>query len=166
MASSVPGFTPFGCSAGTMCTTADITLGGGTDLERVALDRLQPPFESFAELGQGGQAAPVALDGDHPGSGAQQRPRKSARPRSHFVDRLAFQRAGNPRDPVEKLLVEKEILAERFRRAETVARYDLAQRRQGHASASRRAHSPAVRIAAIIAPGSAESLPAISKAVP
>src|SRR5690606_30835060 len=87
-----------------------------------------------------------------------------------LVDPPPGEIAGDRRDPVQQPLVEDEVLAERPGSGETVPRDHLAQRRQlvqpAHAAARRAAHSPAVRIAEIIAPGSARSLPAMSKAVP
>ena len=112
----------------------------------------------------GGEAAPVALDGDDLGAGAEQGSGQAARAGADLIDALALERARHARDPVEQLLVEDEILAQRLRRAEAVARDHFAQRRKvwsaGRAftRGSRRAHSPAVRIAAIIAPGSARLL--------
>ena len=85
---------------------------------------------------------------------------------------LATSRGGLPvrrasmGDAAEQLLVEQEVLPERLRRAEPVRGDDLAQRGEGQAAARRAAISPAMRIAAIIAPGSARRLPAMPNAVP
>ena len=64
-----------------------------------------------------------------------------------------------------KLLVKQEILPKRLGRAEAMPRDDFPQGGKIH-DAIRAAHSPAVRIAAIIALGSAMFFPAMSKAVP
>ena len=96
------------------------------------------PATASASSASGAQAAPVALDRDHLGAGAEQGAGQPAGAGPDLVDALALERARDARDPVEQLLVEEEILAERLRGAEPVARDHLAQRRQAVAASSRR----------------------------
>ena len=59
------------------------------DLERIAFDHAQPAGKFAVELGQCGNAAPVAFDRNHGRSGVEQRPGQSARAWPDFVDRVA-----------------------------------------------------------------------------
>ena len=144
---------------------------GAVDFERIALHHAQLAGKRLAQFGERGDAAVVTLDRRHARAGAEQCPRQPARPRPDLEHFGIGQVAGNACDPRQQLRVEQEVLAQRLARVEAMARDHLAQRRQfwlGHASAAARrsAASPARRIAAIVAPGSARSLPAMSNAVP
>ncbi len=142
------------------------------DLERVAFDHLQLAGKEFAQLGQGGNAAPVALDRGDRGARLQQCAGQPARAGADLEDFGAGQVARHLGDARQQLMVEQEILPQRLACAETVPADDVTKRRQfGHrlsavASTRRSACAAAMRIAAIIAPGLASSVPAMPKAVP
>ena len=76
--------------------------------------------------------------------------------------------AASANTSVEQLFVEEEILAQRLARGQAVARDHFAQGgKVGHQESARRsAIALAILSAAIIAPGSARPLPAMSNAVP
>ena len=114
-----------------------ISLGSSIASASPSITRSRPSAAS-ASSASGGEAAPVALDRDDLGAGAEQGAGQPAGARADLVDALAVERPGHSRDPVEQLLVEQEILAERLRRAEAVARDHLAQRRQRRPRRSRR----------------------------
>ena len=131
--------------------------------------RSRPSIFRF-KLGQGGQAAPVALDRDDLGAGVEQRAGQAARAGADFIDGCAVERSRDGGDARQQLAVEDEILAERLGRLQAVAGDDVAQR-LGHAAqaataarwmahsrghADRRGHRP--RVGAV--------LPAMSNAVP
>ena len=85
------------------------------DRQRVALDDVQPARGTprparRAARGSAGRARPRS-----PRAPARSRARvRPPGPGPDLVDALALERAGNARDPVEQLLVEEEILAERL----------------------------------------------------
>ncbi len=102
------------------------------DLQRVALDHLEPAGIGGGDLGQRRQAARVALDGDDPARTAgEQGAREAAGARADFHDRRTLQRARGAGDAAGQVEVEQEVLAEGLLRHQPVAGDDLAQRRQG-----------------------------------
>jgi hypothetical protein len=106
------------------------TAGDGflIDFERVGLEDLELAAELLLQLGQGGNAAAVALDRDHAGARIEQSPREPSRAGPDLVHALPLQRAGNGRDPRQQLTVEDEILAERLARGEAMPANDVTQR--------------------------------------
>ena len=68
-------------------------LGALVDLQRVAVDDLQPAREIRFELGQRRQAAPVALDRDHLGAGVEQGAGQAAGTGADLIDRRPVERA-------------------------------------------------------------------------
>src|SRR5207302_9844778 len=137
--------------------------------QRVRLNDLELAAELLLQLGQGRDAAPVALHGDDRRSGVEQCPGEAARARAHLLDALAFERTGDRCDPRQELPVEDEILSARLARAEAMASDDRAQRlgRAAQAPSVRSAAQPAaIRIAAAMGRASARSWPAMSNAVP
>ena len=97
------------------------------DLERVFLDQRELAGKVAVELGQCGQAAPVALDRDDLRAGVEQGAGQAAGAGADFVDGGAVERAGEGGDPGEQLPVEDEILAQRLARLQPVAGDDVAQ---------------------------------------
>lgn len=140
------------------------------DRERIAFDHLELPRKGLIELGERRDTAPIALDRRHARAGGEQRAGQAARARADLQHLCVFQIARDARDPRQQLRVEEKVLAKRLGGVESVPRDDVAQRWQfGHElawAARRAAASPAMRIAAIIAPGSARSCPARPNAVP
>jgi len=114
-------------------------LGALIDAERVGLEHPKPVTELLLELSQGRQAASVAFHRHYPSTGIEQRSSKAPRARTHFVNSLPLQIAGNGRNPCEQLSVENEILAERLVGRQPMPRDDVSQRLGG------RAHAPSER---------------------
>lgn len=124
------------------------------DGESVVLDHGELTRLPLAKFGKGGKTSPVPLDGYDRPTGPHQSAGEAARPRSHFVNPLSFERTGDAGDPVEQLLVKQEVLAERLGGIKSVPLDDFAQRRKiAHAAAMFRAARAAVFNAAIIDPG-------------
>ena len=86
--------------------------------------------QGIRHLGEGRQAACVALDRCHMGTGAQQCAGQAAGAGADFDDVLAADIAGAARDLGRQVKVEQEILPQRFLRHQPVAVDDVAQRRQ------------------------------------
>ena len=107
------------------------------------------------DIGQGGNAAFVALDGnDVLGAFRQKSARQAAGAGTDFIDDGLFA-IGGACDAAGEIEVEQKILAERFLGDETVGGNHLAQRRQGirhgrAAPARASAISAAILIAAIM----------------
>jgi hypothetical protein len=91
----------------------DVVLG---HLKCIAGDDLEPPLKFSLKLGEGGNAAPVAFDGNDRGTGVEEGAGEPARTRSDLVHALALQIARNASNAREELPVENEILAERLAR--------------------------------------------------
>ena len=134
--------------------------------QRIALDNSKLAGERFVEFRQRRQAAAVHLDRRYICARAQQCASQPAGSGANFQHCLSGEIARNCRDAGQQLLVEQEVLAERLAGREAVAGNDFAQGREVHTNSLRAAHSPAMRIAAIIAPGLALPVPAIPNAVP
>src|SRR5262249_14444984 len=137
---------------------------------RVGADDLEPPRISPCDHFQGGNRAPVMLDGDDVRSTQRkQRAGQPARTRADLDDGRAFQRSRRARDAGGEVEIEQEILTERFARRQRMLANDLAQRRQvvdrAHAACAAAMRS-ANRNAAMRLAGLARPLPAMSNAVP
>ena len=103
---------------------------GRVDLHRIALDHAELPRIRFAQLCQGRDASPVALDRRHPRARREQRTRQAAGAGPHFEHLGIAQITWHSRNPLEQLPVEQEILPERLARVQSVPRDHLAQRGQ------------------------------------
>jgi hypothetical protein len=78
-----------------------------------------------------GETALVALDGDDATRPqGEKRPRQTARPGADFDDGCFIEGRGGAGDAGGEIEVEKEILAERFLRIESMLGDDFAQRRK------------------------------------
>src|SRR6476469_2797941 len=108
-------------------------LASFVDAERVRFDDAQMVTERFLQLGQSGDAAPVALYGGYLGASLQDGSGQPAGTRSHLVDAWAVQIAGHRSDAGQQLAVEDEVLSERLAGAKAVASNDVAQRLDGRA---------------------------------
>ena len=96
--------------------------------ERIRLDDLEPPRIARGDLGEGRDAARVALDRDDPrGAGREKRARQTAGPGPISTTVDARERAGGAGDAAGQVEVEQEILAERFLGLQAVRAHDLAQ---------------------------------------
>ena len=126
----------------------------------------QPAGECLLQFTQRRDAARIAFDRRHPRSGAQQGAGQPAGAGPDLQHRPVSQRPRHGSDPVEQILVEQEVLAQRLRCAEAMAGDNLAQRGQAHSAARCTAASAAIFIAAMVAPGLAAPVPAMAKAVP
>lgn len=103
----------------------------GVDLERIALDDLEPAAGDLGDLGKCRQAAAVALDGDDlAGAGEEKGAGEAAGTGSDLDRRALAEIAGGTRDLAGQVEVEKEVLAESLDRLELVPADDLAERRQ------------------------------------
>ena len=95
------------------------------ECQRVAFGRAQLAGKGLFKLGESGQAAPVHLYRRDPRSRTQQSPGQPAGTGADFQHGLVVQVAGNVCDAVKQLLVEEEVLSERFGRAQPVAGDDF-----------------------------------------
>ena len=103
---------------------------GGIEFQRVAFNDRKTSRMVSRNLLQGRDGAPIALDRDHPRRPfRQQRARQTAGTGSDFNDGDASAARGAC-DAPGQIEIEKEILAERLLRGETVLADDLTQRRQ------------------------------------
>jgi len=106
--------------------------GFGPDIDghRVAGNHTKLVRKCLRQFSKGWQAAPVALDRDQPRPGAQDGAGQAAGTRPNLEGRLVLERSGNGRDPVQQLLVQQEILAERLVRLQPMGGDDVSQRRE------------------------------------
>ncbi len=142
---------------------------GRVDRERVAFDRAELAGVGVRQLGERGDAAGVALDRGHLRARREERAGEAAGAGADLQHLGAGEVARHRGDAGEELAVEEKVLPQRLAGGEAVTRDDLTQRRErSHPSLSARrsAASPAITIAAIVAPGFARLRPAMSKAVP
>jgi hypothetical protein len=151
------------------------------DRQRVPSDGIEAPWICRRQLGEGGEAARVALDCDDTTRAfSEQRAGQTAGTGADLDDRGPVERPGRAGDPARQVEVEKKILPVPALRRDGVSGNDLAQRRQRdrgglqsglrggpQARATRfAAISAASRSAAIRLPARATPRPAIAKAVP
>ena len=99
--------------------------------ERVAFEDGQPARPGGGDLGQGGQAARVALDGDHvAGALGEERAGEAAGAGADLEHVAGGEVAGAAGDLRGQVEVEEEVLAERLARREAVRGDHLAERRE------------------------------------
>ena len=82
------------------------------DRERVAFHDAELLAKLLLELGEGWDAAAVALYRNDGRAGIKKRVGQPARTRTDFVDALAFKRSRNCSDSREQLAIEDEVLAQ------------------------------------------------------
>ena len=151
------------------------------DRQRVPSDEVEAPWICRRQLGEGGEAARVALDCDDATRAfGEQRTGQPAGTGADLDDRGLVERPGGAGDPARQVEVEEKILPVPALRCDGVPGDDLAQRwqrnRGGPESGLRRgpqarairfaAISAASRSAAIRLPARATPRPAIANAVP
>src|SRR5258708_1763121 len=130
------------------------------DLECVAFNDLKLVGEFRLKLCKGRDAAAIALNGDDRSARVEKRASQAARPRSNFINALAFKPSWNCCNSGEELPVEDEILTQRLARAQVMATNDAAQ---GFGRCAQGvwvrwiAFSAAIRIAAAMGRASARS---------
>ena len=101
------------------------------EFECIALDQLEPPRICRGQLGQRGEATPVALDRDDMGGPLfEQSPRQPARPWPDLDNGAAVERPGGACDAPRHIEVEDEILPEAPLRRDAVPGDQFAQWRQ------------------------------------
>jgi hypothetical protein len=85
---------------------------GDVHPQSIGLDQLEAARGRGCEFRQRGDAAPVALDGDHPGgAGREQRPGETPGPGADLEHRTPAQVTGRSGNPRQQLRVEQEVLA-------------------------------------------------------
>jgi hypothetical protein len=109
-------------------------------VQSIGLDHLEAARHCGGELRERGDAARVALDGDHAArAGGKEGAGQPAGAGPDLEDGAAAQIAGGAGDPREQLRVEQEMLAQPLVRPQPKAFDDRAQRRQiGEPLAQRR----------------------------